>query len=393
MRIVAVLETTLKAGGAHNQSLNALFQVKRICEGQFELQVIAFDKQTVEVLIEKGFDGILMQFTLLDKIKARVLNSVFSKYIFSSKTLFAFEKKLISCQTDLVYFTGPSLWATQLKKTNYIFTVFDLAHRDFPEFPEVSALGEFQKRDAHYFSTISNSYITLTDSKELSSNVSKFYGVNPGRLLHMPYGPSPDLERNATPVSDLIEFYKLPEMYFFYPAQFWPHKNHIRILEALSALNNQGKHYHVVFSGGDKGNIQHVLNSAVELSVDKQVHILGLVPSEHIKGLYQASCGLVMPTYFGPTNLPPLESWALGVPVIYSNHLECEAGDAVLLVDPDNAQSLADGMERVLDQEFRKDLISRGYLRLKAVEDERVRCEHELLERLIKFKNRRKCWA
>ncbi|SKB93579.1 glycosyltransferase family 4 protein [Daejeonella lutea] len=393
MRIVAVLETTLKAGGAHNQSLNALFQMKRICEGQFDLQVIAFDKQTVEVLIDKGFDGVLVQFSLLDKIKVRILNSFFGKYILSAKTLFTFEKKLISCQTDLVYFTGPSLWATHLKKTNYIFTLFDLAHRDFPEFPEVSALGEFQKRDALYFSTISNSYITLTDSKELSNNAGKFYGVNPGRLLHMPYGPSPDLERNSTTVTEVIQFYKLPEVYFFYPAQFWPHKNHIRVLEALSVLNNQGKHYHVVFSGGDKGNIQHILNCAVELSVDSQVHTLGLVPSEHIKGLYQGSCALVMPTYFGPTNLPPLESWSLGVPVIYSSHLAGEAGGAALLIDPDNAESLAEAMETVLDPDVRKDLVSRGYLRLKAVEDERVKCEHELLERLIKFKNRRKCWA
>ena len=51
--------------------------------------------------------------------------------------------------------------------------------------------------------------------------------------------------------------------------------------------------------------------------------------------LYKESIALVMPSYFGPTNIPPLEAFNLGVPVLYSDlpGLKDQVGDAALLLD------------------------------------------------------------
>jgi len=65
---------------------------------------------------------------------------------------------------------------------------------------------------------------------------------------------------------------------------------------------------------------------------------LGFVPIEDMRGLYEGSLAIVMPTYFGPTNIPPLEAWTLEKPLIYSTHLAEQAGDAALLIDPNNAK-------------------------------------------------------
>ncbi len=392
MKVTAILETSLKAGGAHNQSLNALLQMKQICKGHFDFTVLAFDNETVRILKERDLEGVLVTFSLLDKVKNKLMLSGIGSKLFSEKTLWPIEEKFLAINTDLVYFVGPSLLSLQLKNLNFIFTLFDLAHRDNPEFPEVRAFGEFMKREKLYSDVISQSFLTLTDSEKLSENASKFYGVDPARLLSMPYGPSPDIEFNSISISDVREHYKLPDLYFYYPAQFWPHKNHFRILEALSHLKKSDIHLHLVLSGGDKGNLDYIRNTVKRLDLNDSVHILGLVPSSHMKALFQGSIAVVMPTYFGPTNLPPLEAWILGVPLIYSSHLSDQAGDAALLVNPDSTESLAAAMRKITNPEVRKHFIVKGKSRLKTINNKRILSEQKLLERLLIFEQRRNCW-
>jgi glycosyltransferase involved in cell wall biosynthesis len=345
------------------------------------------------VLEEKELNAVFIKFSLIEKVRNRLMLTFAFRWLFSEKKLFSLEYYLLKLKTDLVYFVGPSLLSQQLKQLNYIFTLFDLAHRDHPEFPEVREYDEFQKREQLYSQVISQSFITLTDSEKLSENVSKFYGIDPSRLINMPYSPSPDLDFQSRSVSEVREHYQLPSSYFFYPAQFWPHKNHIRILEALAILKKTGNIFHVVFSGGDKGNIDYILKMADQLILSNQIHILGLVPSADMKALYKGSDGVIMPTYFGPTNLPPLEAWDLGVPLIYSKYLEGQSGDAALLVDPDSAESLAHSLIEIVQSEVKDRLVRNGRIQLKKINEERSKSELKLRERLAIFGQRRKCWA
>jgi glycosyltransferase involved in cell wall biosynthesis len=394
MKIVAILETTLKAGGAYHQSLSALLQMKRICKGRFNLVVIAFDKGSITILQKMGLDSVLVSLSIIEKIKSKLLLSAFWSQLFLNrdKILFPLEKKLLRIDTDLVYFLGPSLISLDLKKLNYIFTLFDLAHRDSPEFPEVREFNEFRKREKFYSRVISQSIFTLTDSKKLSENVSKYYGVDLNHLIDMPYSASPALNFNSISITEVRGKYKLPEFYFYYPAQFWPHKNHFRILEALKLLSKSGNKYHLVFSGGDKGNLDYIKKTVKKMSLTDQVHILGLVPTDHMKALFQGSIALIMPTYFGPTNIPPLEAWDLGTPVIYSSHLSSQTGDAALLIDPDSSESLAKAMIEVAKPEIRGKLISKGYLKIEKISKERVLAEQKILDKLTVFEKRLQCW-
>jgi glycosyltransferase involved in cell wall biosynthesis len=76
-----------------------------------------------------------------------------------------------------------------------------------------------------------------------------------------------------------------------------------------------------------------------------------LVPDEDIPALYQGALALVMPTYYAPTNLPPLEAVALGCPVIYSDFpsFREQLGDAALYCDLANASSLADHLVSLIE--------------------------------------------
>jgi glycosyltransferase involved in cell wall biosynthesis len=111
----------------------------------------------------------------------------------------------------------------------------------------------------------------------------------------------------------------------FYPAQFWPHKNHIHIVQALGLL----KQVHqlkipVVFCGSYDGEIREstfreVMRFSSQLGLEGELRYLGSAPDEDMSGLYAGAAALVMLIFFGPTNIPALEAWAFGCPVLTSD--------------------------------------------------------------------------
>ena len=73
-----------------------------------------------------------------------------------------------------------------------------------------------------------------------------------------------------------------------------------------------------------------------------------------------------MPTFFGATNIPPLEAWALGCPVLTSDirGIREQAGSAAVLVDPKSVESIAKGIHDLwLDDELCRELVKRGFAR------------------------------
>ncbi|HRI31684.1 MAG TPA: glycosyltransferase, partial [Candidatus Kapabacteria bacterium] len=83
--------------------------------------------------------------------------------------------------------------------------------------------------------------------------------------------------------------------------------------------------------------------------------------------LYKESCGLIMPTMFGPTNTPVSEAWSLGCPVISSDirGIREHIGDAGALVNPNSAENIAEVMIQLwTDDTVRQQLITKGKQRI-----------------------------
>ena len=98
------------------------------------------------------------------------------------------------------------------------------------------------------------------------------------------------------------------------------------------------------------------------------VRFLGFVPIETLSVLYRLASVFVFPSLYEGFGLPPLEAMACGTPVVTSNtsSLPEVVGDAACLTDPYDADSIADGMRRVLsDEAYRVDLIKKGHERVR----------------------------
>jgi glycosyltransferase involved in cell wall biosynthesis len=277
---------------------------------------------------------------------------------------------------ELVLYPAPVSYSFEAG-TPYVIAVHDLQHRLQPEFPEVSADGQAEGREYLFRNAIARATLVVADSEVGREDVLALYGdagATPDRVKVLPFVPPPYvLEAGHADGPAVRQRYGLPERYFFYPAQFWPHKNHARLVRALGLLREHGLDAAVVFSGGGAGSAirerthEELLRLVAELGLEGRVHDLGFVPAEDVAPLYRGAVALAMPTFFGPTNIPVLEAWALGCPVLTSDlrGIREQVGDAGLLVDPRSIESLADGMERLwADGELRRELAERGRTRL-----------------------------
>ena len=227
------------------------------------------------------------------------------------------EKVLKSDNIDLIYFLFPSALSLSIINIPYIFTLYDMAHLRNLEFPEVSSNRIFEIRENLYSNSLKKAQKVIVASKFEKKLATEKYKLDESRVIVLKYLPNIKEIKNLEYL-DIKKKYNLKNDYIFYPAQFWPHKNHIYILKAVKILRqNYNISIDVMFSGSDKGNLQYILESAKLLGIEDLVHYLGFVKNNEIPFLYNQSLSLVMPTYLGPSNIPPLEAFAYETPVCY----------------------------------------------------------------------------
>jgi glycosyltransferase involved in cell wall biosynthesis len=260
----------------------------------------------------------------------------------------------------------------------YLMAIHDLQHLLHPEFPEVSANGEWERREYLFRNGARYALTILVGSQAGKEDVLGFYGkygVSPDRVRILPYLPATYL-KTEVPQSDkqrVARKYNLPSEFLFYPAHFWLHKNHAGIIHALKRLKIDYKvQVPIVFSGSHSGRLRkQVFGDVVQLTRDLglqgQVNYLGYVPDADMSSLYAMAIALVMPTFFGPNVIPPLEAFAFGCPVVTSNirGFHERVGGAAVLVDPHSSDDIAQGVYRIVsDTGLRKSLVQRGHAKL-----------------------------
>ena len=302
------------------------------------------------------------------------------------------DEQLCAARVDFVWqFGAPG----QVLEVPYMVVVWDLQHRLQPWFPEVSADGNWQHRENIYSSVLGRASAVIVGTEAGKAEVERFFRVDPSRILIMPH-PTPRFasaaEEKRQPVR---ERYGLSGDYLFYPAQFWAHKNHVNLLLALELLQTRfDRPIRAAFVGADHGNLGHVRSVTERLGLSDRVHFLGFVPRDDLVDLYREAFALCYVTFFGPENLPPLEAFALGCPVIASDVSGAreQLGDAVLFVDPGSPEKIAEAVMRLeREQGLRRQLIDAGHKI--AVGRTPEGFVGEALAFLDRFESVRRCWA
>jgi len=360
MNIGVILTKDKKEGGAFQYSLAISSLLERNNSREYNFIFFTTVKDNVRVLEKYNLHFHYLYWSNIDRCLSLILNSKLLSGILAKLKINLepkIDRVLRKYNIDLIYFLNPSDLALATNKYNYIFTVWDLCFLEHMEFPEVRVYGEFERRDELYRLALRKSIRVITDSEAAKRNIIQRYNIDETRVLALPFLPSNviNISKNTHGEHDIDvkEKYNLKDKYIFYPAQFWPHKNHIYILEGLKLLKEKYKiPVSAVFSGSDKGNLQFVLKKAKEFGLENQIHCIGFVDDSELAYLYAQALALVMPTYFGPTNIPPLEAFMMNCPVLYSDlpGLREQAKDAALFLDLRDPESMCRQLLKVIEK-------------------------------------------
>ena len=243
---------------------------------------------------------------------------------------------------------------------NIMYPVHDLMHRYFRRFPEFDNK-ENIFRELLFRNVAQSASVVLVDSvlgreqfiKAYSEYMRDFTKVYP-----LPYVAPPHVWETQE------QYIATPERYIFYPAQFWMHKNHLNLIKAVELVRDKLPDIHLILVGSEKNYVGKIKRYINEHNLQAQVTIIGFVKNEQIIYLYRHAVAMFMPSYFGPTNIPPLEAMALGCPVAVSNNFAMgeQVGNAGLLFDPDSPEEIAECIYAVWsDEAKRQQMIQEGY--------------------------------
>ena len=371
-KIAIIFDQEVQSGGGFQQGLNASLLASKINKKIANIHFFHTKNSIKDNLIKNGIKSNLIKLNFYQKIylyikttdKYRILYKLI-RLIFDFNF---FQSFLISRKVDLVYFISPSRFVLDLNELNFIYTVWDLCHLEQIEFPEIKSKNEYENRELRLKYALPRAISIIVDSEYGKRNLSFRYNIDLKRVVVIPFEPLKDIKEgkyNKKKLIDTHNKYNIKDEYIFYPAQFWPHKNHIYILKSIYILEKKYDiHMNAIFAGGDKGNQRNLISYSKKLNIEDRIKFVGFISNKELISHYKNSLALVMPTFFGPTNIPPLEGFKLGTPVIYPDldGLREQVKDAGLLIDLNNPDSLSSCINMLLnDKKMRNKLIKSGY--------------------------------
>lgn len=224
-----------------------------------------------------------------------------------------------------------------------VVSIMDIQHEYYPDY---FAENELESRRSSYLESINSANHVIAISHFTKQTLVEKLDIDPRKITVVHLSHDANLFDSAKPISKTLS---LPPRYFFYPAATWPHKNHIRLLEAFSQYKKQHRDKDVkfVFTGVKKQESDPILNSIHKLGLDDQVVWLGHIERELLPQVYKYALGLVYPSEFEGFGIPLLEAMAIGCPVAASDCTSIPevGGNAVKYFKPNQVSEIVSALE------------------------------------------------
>ena len=244
-----------------------------------------------------------------------------------------------------------------------VVTLHDLSHLHYPQFHPRERIVYL---DRYLPRTLQQATRLIAVSEFVRQEIITLLGVPKERIVTVHNGVDPAfrLYPSAESLPVLNRHGLQPGGYLLAVATLEPRKNLGRLAEAygrLPAVLRQ--RYSLVLVGARGWLTEELERQLTPLERSGQIRRLGYVPQDDLPLLYAGAHAFAYPSLYEGFGLPVLEALASGVPVLTSNRssLPEVAGDATLLVDPEDEDAITAGLERLLlDQEWRMQAVEWG---------------------------------
>lgn len=255
----------------------------------------------------------------------------------------------------------------------FAYTLHDLQENYYPEnFSWAQRAWRYQVHSR----LLGRARRVICESRHVKSDIIRFFGVPEERAVVMAAPPLRQFlaDENDDRLQATRIRLQLPEKFLFYPAQFWAHKNHLRLIEAFREVVTEVPDLKLVLTGKKRDEYESVMTAISKFGLSEQVCHLGYVEQGDLQAIYRLATALVMPSLFESVSIPIYEAFQVGTPVVASGILAIpeQVGDAGLLFDPKSIASIKQAiLKLVTDPEAARLLGSRGRDKMLAMTPQR----------------------
>jgi glycosyltransferase involved in cell wall biosynthesis len=200
--------------------------------------------------------------------------------------------------------------------------------------------------------TARRALVLLPMSEATAAGLTDILGIERSRMTVVP----PVLREEFRPAetAETAAFrarWNLPDRFWLYVAHFYPHKNHLRLVDAYQTLRTGGAAWPLVLRGDAKGAEGAVRKRTRDLGLEADVIFLPRLATEDLALLYSAASALVFPSLYEGGGMPVVEAMACGLPVAASRIPPVAefAGPAALYFNPMDVSSMAGVMRRLAE--------------------------------------------
>lgn len=273
----------------------------------------------------------------------------------------AIERVAQKHQLNVIHFPATRLPVSQVR-TRAILTFFDMQYVFLPQFFKAD---EAALIDRVYRNSVAQAEWVIAPTRFTMDSLRDKYGVPAEKMSLIPAGIADELKpASAEEIEQVREQYNIRGPYCVYPANPWPHKNHLNLLKAIRLLKDRKVDVPQLVLTGRLPGKEDVLGKLIEeLGLRNQVLDLGFVPKKELDAIVSGAAMLVFPSLFEGFGYPVVEAMACGCPVASTNSacMPDVVGDAGLLFDPQSVESIADAIESLaVRKEGVSQLIQRG---------------------------------
>lgn len=302
----------------------------------------------------------------VDADEVRPFEAIDGVEIVTSRVLNA-DRRIVSLLQSLLFGANPAMH--RLFQNHRVDVIFENAqfHGWRLGIPAIAWIPDFQHRALpHLFSRaawwrrelglwvqIKTKRTIMLSSYDARQACERYYPATVGRTHVVRFAVISSRRPDAAKVREVREAYDLPERYFYLPNQFWLHKNHLLVIDALTILKNSGNKIAVAASGKQldprrPAHFERFSERLQSAGVGDQFRLLGLIPYEHIAPLMVGSVAVLNPSLFEGWSTTVEEARSLQVPLVLSD----------LAVHKEQAAGIASFFERNSSESLAKALLS-----------------------------------
>ncbi len=273
--------------------------------------------------------------------------------------LFRFEQHL--GLPDIMHGTNYTVFPC--KDTLNLMSLYDLSFIKYPEYVN-SSVKQYTKRVKQ---SLQWTDAILTISESSKRDIIEYLQISPERIFVTPLASRYHVNYLTDELIGRIDKnidYDFSQPYLLFVSTIEPRKNITAIISAFNLLKSRYKILHHLVLIGQKGwKYEPIFEEIGRSSWKEEIHHLDYLSDELVALFYARADVFVYPSHYEGFGLPVLEAMTLGAPVVTSSTSSIPevAGDAALLINPNNFEDLAEAILRLIgDSQLRTQLIKKG---------------------------------